>query len=97
LNGISDGDLTPYRFGGSWAQLGGTIGRGFNGSDYYFASGTTTSFSPFLLGGTQAPTSVNLVSISAEAQPKYPGATLILLILGLSFVTFVVYKSFRPL
>lgn len=79
-NGIVSSNLTPYHYDSGW-QLLSNITRGSNG-DYHYASGTTPSFSAFLLGGTSNPTAVSLQSFSANSANHWLAFSGLLILLG---------------
>ncbi len=67
LNGILEANLTPYHYtAGAWVPLT-SISTGNDGGSYAFAQGSTTGFSPFLLGSITAPTSITLEDIVARS------------------------------
>jgi hypothetical protein len=68
LNGIAQANLRVWHYtGGAWQQLA-TPTTGTDGGAYSYGQGTTTGSSPFLLGGTTAPTAVTLTAFDAQPQ-----------------------------
>lgn len=64
LNSIAPADLRVYHWNGAlWAPQVGTTG---SSGAYSYAEGDVGSFSPFLLGGTTAPTVVSGLQIQAH-------------------------------
>jgi hypothetical protein len=67
LNGILESTLAPYHHNGStWVKLT-NLSTGNDGGSYSFGQGDTTGFSPFLLGGPDAPTVITLIDFSAAS------------------------------
>lgn len=72
LNGIAESNLSVYHnpTGATWTEL--TTGRttGNDGAGYSFAQGSTSSFSPFLLGERlNTPTPVTITNITLNFSP----------------------------
>jgi hypothetical protein len=68
LNGIAVSNLAPYHHDGgtTWVKLT-SLSTGTDGGSYAFGQGNTTGFSPFLLGGPNAPTAITLIDFSAAS------------------------------
>jgi hypothetical protein len=65
LNSLTEANLNVYHLHNSaWVTLTNTS-NGHDANNYSYAQGDTTSFSPFLLGGTTAPTAITLIDFSA--------------------------------
>jgi hypothetical protein len=68
LNSIAVSNLAPYHHDGNttWVKLT-NLSTGTDSGSYAFAQGDTTGFSPFLLGGPNAPTAITLIDFSAAS------------------------------
>jgi hypothetical protein len=67
LNGILESTLAPYHYSvDTWVQLT-NLSTGNDSGSYAFAQGDTLGFSPFLLGGPDAPTAITLSEFSATS------------------------------
>jgi hypothetical protein len=67
LNGILESTLVPYHYSvDTWVQLT-NLSTGNDSGSYAFAQGDTPGFSPFLLGGPDAPTAITLSEFSATS------------------------------
>lgn len=87
-NGIAEANLRVYRFvtGSGWVELTTAQGNGNDGGSYSYAEGETSTFSPFLMGGTNSPTAVSLQSFhspTVATLPLFLGG----LLLGLLFLS----------
>jgi hypothetical protein len=69
MNSIPEANLMPYQYKApAWTALG-SISTGNDSGDYHYAEGVTSTggSTVFLLGGTAAPTAINLLSLSATS------------------------------